>query len=153
MKATTSGWALATSSQLTARDGAPGTLSTGSPPAATTMSGTQWPPQNGGSDHSRASVRGRGWSATAARDRVDAARNPSMSTRACSAVPVASPTVPMLSMTSSRVDGSRESTLAWQPKTASASCTGARRDGADPTEILREDEIGWMASTSAASRV
>ena len=59
MKIVMSTSAPAISSQVRRRDRAPATARTGTPPAASTWSGTQCPALNGGSCHSRTSTRGR----------------------------------------------------------------------------------------------
>ena len=59
MNTTTSGVATAICFHVTLTEGVPGDARTASPPAIPIMSGTQCPPLRGGSDHSRANVRGR----------------------------------------------------------------------------------------------
>ena len=57
MKTTTSGDAAPMSAHETRTDGVPRLASRADPPAVSIISGTQWPPLNGGSDHSSANVR------------------------------------------------------------------------------------------------
>src|SRR3989337_2502437 len=57
MKATTSGPASRISRQATTREGCSFAFSRLVPPAISTISGTQWPATNRGSDHSRQNVR------------------------------------------------------------------------------------------------
>ncbi len=73
---TTSGRAAASSSQPAVRDFVPALPRASSPPALSIISGTQWPPMNGGSSHSSASTRGRGAPATASRTAVKAGLEP-----------------------------------------------------------------------------
>ena len=123
MKTVMSTSAARISSQVSRRDRAPATARTGTPPAASTWSGTQCPALNGGSCHSRTSTRGRRRPRTRSRTASTRARKPSMSASALALVPVTAPTVPMHSITSSSRPGSSETTWAWHPITSSASST------------------------------
>lgn len=92
MKMTTSGVEDAISSQVTLIDGVPGRPSTASPPASSIIPGTQWPPLNGGSDHSSAKVRGLSLPATAATTARSLSRRRSTKEAARNAAPVTAPT-------------------------------------------------------------
>ncbi len=76
-----------------------------------------------------------------------------MSASAVGSVPVARPTVPMHSMTSSRLAGSSETTSAEQPMTPSASSTAP--DGTAQTwqRSWARMRSGSMALIAASSRV
>src|SRR5512132_4198124 len=102
MNTTICGAAAAICAQVTRTDGVPGQPSTASAPATCSISGTQWPPLNGGSPHSRANTRGRSSPATAAWMLASRSRSPATTWWArCSAL-AALPTWSTPSRTSSR---------------------------------------------------
>ncbi len=72
---------------------------------------------------------------------------------AAASVPVTAPTWPTHAITSSRLDGSSDTTSAWQPRTSSASVTAP--DGTAHTSQRSWARItsGWMARMRAASSV
>ena len=59
-----------------------------------------------------------------------------------SPVPVAAPTIPMQAITSSSRAGSRETTCGVTPDDVERLLHGTRRHGADPAQVLRQDQIG-----------
>ena len=116
-----------------------------SPPASSTISGTQCPGANGGSVHSSTSARGR-------RDPVAATRRATAASRARSARPAPRPpprgrwpcrACRPSSSTSSSVCGSMVSTSAVQPRWASASST-------TDTSTAHTAHRSWVTTRSAS---
>jgi len=91
MTTTRSGASAASASQPTSGDLAPAGPATSTPPASATISGIQWPPTKGGSSHSRASARGLGAPATAARMAASRSSSSPRSSPARASIPAASP--------------------------------------------------------------
>ena len=117
--------------------------STGSPPAAVTISGIQWPGAYGGSVHSSTTTRGRGRPRT--RERTASSRSRSDPTRvsAVPSCPVARPTATTESSTSSSVCGSTVSTSAVHPRWARASSTTV-------TSTAQTAQRSWVTTRSAS---
>ena len=103
---TTSGSRPESSPQLTSGDLSPGGPAMSSPPAIEIISGTQWPPTNGGSSHSSAITRGELDPATAPRTIASRPSSSARSSRASDCLPVASPRRTTSSSTSASVLGS-----------------------------------------------
>src|SRR5713226_9745244 len=120
MNTTTSGAAAAIASQVIRTEGVPCDPSRLSPPAASIISGTQCPPLNGGSPHSKAKVRGRWRPATDCF--TSSRRRRSCPTNACASgrVPLTVPTCSTQSRTSSSELGSSETTWAGLAPAGSA---------------------------------
>ena len=138
----TSGSAARTSSQVSRREGPPGEATASMPPASSIISGTQWPPANGGSSHSSARTRGRGRPAAAAR--TAASRSSSRPTSASAAA--ARPTAVADAADVGEDVGEGPRVERQQVRAAGEGLDGAvhlrRRDGADRAELLRDDEVG-----------
>ncbi|MGH3759486.1 hypothetical protein [Actinophytocola sp.] len=134
----TSGRAATTRCQSIVDVCSPAVAGSGTPPASSICSGTQWPAGHTGSNHSSAKTRGR----PATRRRTSSIRDRSGATRsaATSGTPSASPTTRRQSSTSSSVRGSRLSTRG----PASSACRlgdAAVGDRAHVAQVPRRYEV------------
>ena len=136
-------------SQVVGIERSPGRAKTGRPPAATTNSGTQWPPTNGGSIHSSTKTVGPGRPArcAAVRSRRTDNRSCRLATKARprSGTPAASATVCTESMTSTSECGSICSTVAWQLRRATARSTS-------PLGTAHTRHRSWLKMRSGLQR-
>ena len=126
-----------------ARERPPGSPSTGSPPAAATTSGTQWPAVNGGSSHSRTRVGTGARPPTASRTASSRAWSAATSSRPRSGSPAASATSATDAITWSRRCGSSVTTAAAQPMRASAASTS-------PVGTAHTRHRSWVRRSSGA---
>ena len=141
-------------SQLTPRDGSPGSPSTSSPPASSISCGVQWPATYTGSSHSSAATRGRGCAAHGEPDAVDA---PGAVAR-----PARRPRVAAIGRLRRACARRRASRRASSGRARSrAGATAARLaisrdlvvgDGADRAQRLRDDQVGLELARARRGR-
>ena len=110
------------------------------PPSAI-ISGTQWPPANGGSSHSSASTRGRGRPATAARTAASRRSRSASSASAAAVRPVTAPTRRMSAKHLAERPRIERDQLGAAGEGADGAVHLRRRHRADRAELLGDDDV------------
>ena len=111
-RTTSSGKHPRTASQVVGNDASPARPKTSSPPASSTISGTQWPAAKGGSSHSATNARRGARPATSSRTRATFARISATTAAPRTVAPSRSASRRTLSSISAIVRGSSETTSA-----------------------------------------
>src|SRR5207248_101248 len=147
-RTTSSGSAARTASHVVGNEASPARPRISSPPASSTISGTQWPAANGGSSHSATKTRRDGRPATAACARPIFARISATTAAPRSGTPSRSARRRTLSSISPIVRGSSDTTSAWTRQSRPTSALETAQTSQRSCVRMRS---GWSESMSSSS--